>query len=73
MARKKVAKVDESYSKLDEYCIWLNEYFEALKRAGFHESIAMFLITERDSFPDWVSGKTPTEIIKLIQEDEEED
>jgi len=35
--RKRTAKVktvaDESYSKLDQYCIWLNEYYRALRRA----------------------------------------
>lgn len=73
MARKKVTVESDQYSKLDEYCIWLNEYFESLKRAGFHESVAMYLITERDSFPDWVHGKSATEIVNLIQEEDGED
>jgi hypothetical protein len=47
MARKATKALEEQgYSKLDAYCIGLYEYFCSLKRAGFAEDIAMFMITE---------------------------
>ena len=61
MARKKVEKETESsYSKLEEYCIWLNEYYNALLKSGFEDSIARAMIIDKDSYPEWVSFKTPT-------------
>lgn len=61
MARKKVVKETESsYSKLEEYCIWLNEYYLALIKAGFDDPNARAMIVDKDSYPDWVSFKTPT-------------
>jgi len=46
MARKATKALEEQgYSKLDAYCIGLYEYFQSLKKAGFAEDIAMFMIT----------------------------
>ena len=74
--RKRTAKVktvaDESYSKLDQYCIWLNEYYRALKRAGFNEDMAFWLITNKDSYPDWVNGVKVKDIIEHIEDEEDE-
>jgi hypothetical protein len=75
--RKRAAKViktvaDESYSKLDQYCIWLNEYYRALKRAGFSEDMAFWLITNKDSYPDWVNGIKVRDIIEHIEDEEDE-
>lgn len=55
------------------YCIWLNEYFKALKRAGFSEDIAMGIITDKDSYPDWVNFSIPTDsqIAEHLDEDED--
>ena len=68
MARKK-AKMDESYSELDVYCIWLNEFYVSLKRAGFDHSVALTMILDKDSYPEWVSFKAPEKLIA----DEDED
>lgn len=55
MARKATkALEDQGYSKLDAYCIGLYEYFSSLKRAGFAEDIAMFMITEPQAYPHWI-------------------
>ena len=55
MARKATqALQDQGYSKLDAYCIGLYEYFCSLKRAGFKEDVAMFMITEPQSYPAWI-------------------
>jgi hypothetical protein len=56
MARK-TKEVTDLYSPLEQYCIALNEYWKALKRAGFAESIAMALIMDKDSYPDWILPK----------------
>ena len=76
MARKKVAKVelDDSYSKLYSYCIWLNEYYTSLVKAGFKEDIVLGLISERASFPEWVSfaNITKADIIEHMEETEED-
>ena len=56
MARK-TKKIDDLYSPLEQYCIALNEYWLALKRSGFSESIAMALLMDRDSYPDWILPK----------------
>jgi hypothetical protein len=55
MARKVTKALEEQgYSKLDAYCIGLFEYFLSLKRAGFPEDIAMFMITEPQAYPHWI-------------------
>ena len=55
MARKATkALEDQGYSKLAAYCIGLYEYFSSLKRAGFKEDIAMFMITEPQAYPHWI-------------------
>jgi len=55
------------------YCIWLNEYYNALKRAGFKDDIALGLLGDKESYPDWVNFKLPTEneISKYMDEDED--
>ena len=55
MARKAIKALEEQgYSKLDAYCIGLYGYFCSLKRAGFPEDIAMFMITEPQAYPHWI-------------------
>ena len=55
MARKATKALEEQgYSKLDAYCIGLYEYFCSLKRAGFAEDVAMFMITEPQAYPHWI-------------------
>ena len=74
MARKKVEKVIEGYSKLETYCIWLNEYYESLRQSGFKDDIALSMIQNKDTFPEWVSFSevTKAEIIKHIEDTEDE-
>jgi hypothetical protein len=75
--RRRVAKpktvADESYSPLEMYCIWLHEYNKALRKAGFKPEDALWLVATKESFPDWVSYKAPTEndIQNLLDEDED--
>ena len=73
--KKKVTAVedDNAYSKLDQYSIWLHEFYQSLLRAGFKHDVALGIIMDKDSYPDWVEFKTPTDkdIIKHIEEEEE--
>lgn len=71
---RKVATVEnEEYSKLEMYCIWLNEYYSALKRAGFKNDMAMAIMMDKDSYPDWVEWRIPSidEIQQHLDEDED--
>ena len=54
MARKAKELQEQGYSKLDAYCIALNEYYKSLRKAGFNEGLALFMITDRDSYPGWI-------------------
>jgi hypothetical protein len=55
MARRtSKALEDQGYSELDAYCIGLHEFFKSLRKAGFSESIALFMITEPQSYPAWI-------------------
>jgi hypothetical protein len=55
------------------YCIWLNEFYTSLLRAGFKHDVALALITDKESYPDWVEWKIPTDadISKYMDEDED--
>ena len=74
-AAKKVETVkDESFTELDMYCIWLNEYYHSLLRAGFKYDIALSLIMDKESYPSWVKYKAPTaeELGKYLDEDDDD-
>jgi hypothetical protein len=71
-AKKKVIDLD-TYNALDAWCISLNEYFKSLRKAGFSEGIALFMITDRESFPDWILPTVPNRIDSIPYEDDEDD
>lgn len=73
-SQKKVKTVeDEQYSELEIYCIWLNEYYSSLLKAGFKADVALSIIMDKDSYPAWVNFKLPTDtdIKKYLDEDED--
>jgi hypothetical protein len=45
---------DESYSRLELYCIAMNEYYKALRVAGFPTDVCMTVMMDRSSWPDWM-------------------
>jgi len=59
--KKKVEPTSDTYNKLEEYCIWLNEFYTSLLRAGFKHDIALAIMLDKDSFPDWVQFGTITD------------
>jgi len=72
--RKIKPVVDDSYSALETYCIWLNEYYKSLRKSGFAESIALTIMMDKMSYPDWVSYKMPKDVdIANYLDDEDED
>ena len=53
MARK-VKVQDDYYTPLESYCIGLNTYYNALRKAGFSTEISMAMIMDKASYPDWI-------------------
>lgn len=72
MARKKVIDLD-TYSALDAWAISLHEMYRALIRAGFRSDIAMGLIMEKETYPDWILPSLPNRIDNIPYEDDDED
>jgi hypothetical protein len=55
MARKVTKQLeDQGYSKLDAYCIGLQEFWTSLKRSGFDDEIALAIIVEPSAYPGWI-------------------
>ena len=71
-AKKRVIDLD-TYNKLDQWAISLNEMWKALKKAGFPTDIALAIIIDRDAYPDWILPTKPIEKIGSIDPDEYED
>jgi hypothetical protein len=74
--RKRTAKVktvaDESYSKLDQYAIELHEFYKSLRRAGFSVDNALYILSAKQAYPDWMQAEiTPDDIRKHIEEEDE--
>lgn len=53
----------ETYSALDAYAICYHEWYSSLRRAGFSVDNALWLLSDRDSFPDWILPIKPLEKI----------
>ena len=73
MARTKKVIDLETYNALDAWAISLHEMYRALIRAGFHSSIALSVILEREAYPDWILPSLPNRIDNIPYEDEDED
>lgn len=74
-AKKQVQTVkDESFSELEMYCIWLNEYYASLLKSGFKSDVALTLLMDKTSYPSWVQYKAPTEeeLGKYLDDDDDD-
>ena len=72
MATRKKKVVDEDYSKLDQYAIELHEFYKSLRRAGFSVDNALYLLSAKQAYPDWLQTMpTVEDIRKHIDEDED--
>lgn len=72
--KAKVATVlSDDYSPLEKYCIAINEYYKALRVAGFSEGIAISMIQDVESYPDWIIPDLPNKIDNIPYDDEDDD
>jgi hypothetical protein len=69
--RKKRVVIDRDYSKLDEHCIWLNEYYTALRRAGFSVDNCLWLLAAPESYPEWINPLSTEDIRRHIEDEED--
>jgi hypothetical protein len=65
---------EEELTALEMYCVWLNEYYKSLIKAGFKQDLALSFVMDKSSYPGWVDYKAPTEEeLKRYLEDEDDD
>ena len=74
--RKRTTKVktvaNDDYSKLDQYAIGLHEFYKSLRRAGFTVDNALYILSAKQAYPDWMQDITPEDIRRHIEEGEDE-
>jgi hypothetical protein len=71
MARKKVIDLD-TYNALDAYSIALHEYYKSLRKAGFSVEISLALMSDRDTYPEWILPTVPNEMKPMPYDDDED-
>ena len=69
--RRVVRKSPDPLSKLEVFYIAKHEMYRAARRAGFSESVALYLMDSAASMPDWVVGEDG--IIPTIPMPDEDD
>jgi hypothetical protein len=62
------------HTKLEVYAIWLNEYYQSLKQAGFTDDLCLALIMDKASYPSWVNFEIPKNVdaSKYLDEEDED-
>jgi len=74
-SRKRVAVVKENdYTPLELYCISLNEYYKALRKAGFSVELALGILSDKDAYPGWIIPEPidPNKLGSTEYEDDDE-
>lgn len=69
--KRVVRKSPDPLSKLEVFYIAKHEMFRAARKAGFSESVALYLMDSPSSMPDWVVGEDG--IIPTIPMPDEDD
>ena len=71
--RKRTVKTvaDESYSKLDQYSIQLHEFYKSLRKAGFTVDNALYILSAKQAYPDWMQDLSPEDIRKHIEDEDD--
>jgi hypothetical protein len=64
---------DDNYSKLDQYAIELHEFYKSLRKAGFSNDNALWILSAKQAYPDWLQEKPTKRDILQHLEDEEDD
>ena len=70
--RKVKTVADEGYSKLDQYAIELHEFFKSLRRAGFTVDNALYILSAKQAYPEWMQNVSIEDIRKHIEDEEDE-
>lgn len=70
--RRRVRRTPDPLTKLEVFYIAKHEIFKAAKKAGFSESVALYLMDNPESMPDWIVGDGGI-IPSIPTPDEEED
>jgi hypothetical protein len=72
-SRKRTVKTvaDESYSKLDQYAIELHEFYKSLRRAGFTVDNALYILSAKQAYPEWMQNVSIEDIRKHIEDEDE--
>ena len=71
MAKQKVDKI-EDYTPLEIHAIQVNEYYKALRKAGFAVDMALAIVSDRNSYPDWMIPE-PSDIPHHYTDDDEDE
>ncbi len=73
-ARKPRTVENEEHTALEMYCIWLNEYYRSLLKAGFKSELALSFVMDKTSYPNWVEYRSPNEdeIRRMLDEDDDD-
>ena len=72
MAARKKQVVEDDYSKLDQYAIELHEFFKSLRRAGFTVDNALYILSAKQAYPEWMQNVSIEDIRKHIEDEEDE-
>ena len=72
-SRKRMVKTvaDEGYSKLDQYAIELHEFYKSLRRAGFTVDNALYILSAKQAYPEWMQNLSIEDIRKHIEDEDE--
>ena len=71
MAKPKTTQL-EDYTPLEIHAMQVNEYYKALRKAGFPVDQALAIVSDRNSYPDWMIPE-PSDIPHHYTDDEDED
>ena len=58
---------------INSYLDGLHEYYKSLKKAGFSESWIMALLSEKETYPDWILPSIPNKIDPIPYDDDEDE
>lgn len=72
MAKRRASIDSEIYTPLEAYAIGLHEFYRSLRKAGFPVDLALAIITDRSSYPEWLLPSIPDDLENPESWEEEE-
>lgn len=72
MGRRTKTVESGDLTELEVHAIQVNEYYKALRKAGFSVELALAVLDCRGSYPDWIIPE-PKDIPFTYEDDEDED